>query len=109
MIVECRTADQFITELRRTNDRILEKLVRVRIDKVPEQAEELSHVVAIWGTAIVCNPDGLRGYQIEYGEICGADEGDNYEASERADQLRIKLADAALLLGLSIGVGKWHT
>jgi hypothetical protein len=74
MRVTFSTCEDFCHEMRRqaAAGHIRPKEIRVRIDRAPEQDDEVTFGVAIWGTFIIRSPDG--DFLMEYGEWCGADD-----------------------------------
>lgn len=72
MRVTFATCDEFCAEIERLEDIIWRKEVRVRIDRAPEQDDEITFLIGIWGTAMCRAEDG--DFLLEYGELCGTDD-----------------------------------
>lgn len=74
MRVTITSVEDFCAELSREAraDCVWRKQVRTRIDRAPEQDEQITFTVALWATAVIKSPEG--DYLMEYGEICGSDD-----------------------------------
>jgi hypothetical protein len=109
MRVTFATVEEFCRELEReaANGYVWRRQVRVRIDRAPEQDDEITFTVAIWGTAAVTTPDG--DYLMEYGEICGSDDTQAENPSFGTEAAHIRKAfiqHVAKQCGLEMADGK---
>lgn len=109
MIVSCNTLDEFLAEVSRAPGRVFEGLVRVRIDRDPEQDEEISFTVGLWATAVVQaeGPSG-HGYVIEAALMCGIDDSDGNKGSEIAEGYRGRVLAMCETHGLKLAAGRWE-
>lgn len=73
MRVETTNIDDFCSELaiEAEHGRIHENIVRVRIDRIPEQDEAISFEVSFWSTAVIDESGGQ--YVLELGLLAGRD------------------------------------
>lgn len=110
MIVDCRDLPEFLAEVARVSDRVFEKLVRVRIDRFPEQDEELTFTVDLWATALIVSHDGSgNGYLVEFSGHCGTDDAGGPQAGTiEAARLSQLVADLCQANGLVLAGGKWE-
>lgn len=111
MRVTFATCDDFCAELERLSDTIWRKEVRVRIDRAPEQDDEVTFQVAIWGTAICRSGDG--DFLLEYGELCGFDNEEQgarhpHAGSDEAQSRRTRIERSCSKRGLQILPGKFE-
>ena len=92
MRVTITTVEDFCAELSREAraDCVWRKQVRTRIDRAPEQDEQITFTIAIWATAVIKSPEG--DYLMEYGEICGSDDVQAEPADAATQQARAKVA-----------------
>ena len=111
-IVQFGSLEDFIAELRaaevspRSNTKIVDKIVRWKVNRMPEQKEAISFQVDAWATAIVA--EGESDYLLEFGLIVGRDSltTESTEGTDAAKRLREQLATACEELGLSLRPGK---
>lgn len=105
MRIEFGTIEEFCEELREAAPDVLHKTVRVRIDRVPEQAEAVSFQVGVWATALVRTGDG--DWVLEFGDIAGRDSPGNKSAgSDRATEWQRLVLATARESGLRVRSGK---
>ena len=114
MRVTFATCDDFCAELdrvRSSGGTIFCDEVRVRIDSAPEQDDEITFLVAIWGTAIVHREQG--DYLLEYGEVCGKDDNEQgakhpTAGTDAATKRRDMISAACKRAGLQMLPGKFE-
>ena len=105
MRVETTTIEDFCDELKQEKDNIYRKVVRVRVDRVPEQEAEVTFQVGFWATALVKHPDGE--WVVEFGRIAGTDGSSHGDSgSEQADDWRDAINKVAAELDLRVRRGK---
>jgi hypothetical protein len=103
MRVEVNTVDEFLEELDLDAERVHEGIVRVRVDRVPEQDEEVSHEVWFRGTALVRGEDG--DYVLEVTARAGHDRG-TFDGTETADEWRNEVKQLCERHNLDLRKGK---
>jgi hypothetical protein len=71
--VEFNTVEDFANDLatEAAAGRVYENIVRVRVDREPEQREAISHLVGFWATAVVRSESG--DWLLEFGQVAGSD------------------------------------
>lgn len=105
MRIEFGTVEEFCDELREYAPDVLQKTVRVRIDRVAEQAEGCSFQVGVWATALVRTGDG--DWVLEFGDIAGRDSRATGDAgTARANEWARLVANTARESGLRVRSGK---
>lgn len=104
MRVELTNIDDFCEELEQEAHRIHEQVVRVRIDRVPQQDEGVTYDVGFWATALVKTEDG--DWVLEFGRLAGEDSGSTDEGSETAARWREQVELLAAKQGLTLRRGK---
>lgn len=105
MRIEFGTIEEFCEELREAAPDVLQKTVRLRIDRVPEQDEAVSFQVGVSATALVRTPDG--DWVLEFGDIAGRDTvGNGPAGTDRAREWGRLLAATAREVGLRVRAGK---
>lgn len=111
MVIDCANLDEFLGELEYQAARgtVFERTARVRIDRQPEQDEELSYVVLVTATALLgLAPD--RPCLLELQLPCGVDDSSRKnpkEATERAEFVRSAVQKLCTQYDLRLGPGKW--
>lgn len=71
MKVEFTNIDDFLDEIAEQRSRIHDRVVRYRVDRVPEQEQHISELVGMWITALVLTEHGE--FIVEFGENAGRD------------------------------------
>lgn len=104
MKVECKTIDQFITELHHDAGSLFGNMVRVRIDRDPEQEEGVSFQIVFHATAVVAKPDGE--WLLEFSDVAGCDEGKDMSGSNVAGKWMRSISELAKGKGFEIREGK---
>jgi len=101
MRIEVNSVDQFLEELEfeAKSGRVYNELVRVRIDRVPENEEGYTFRYNLWATAVVDGGNQL----LEFGMHVGAERDGALVA---ATEMQTKIQDRAAELGLSCRGGK---
>lgn len=74
MKIECGDIEEFCVELglEGNNRSIHRGIVRVRVDKTPQQQEQVTFDVTFWATALIVSPD--LDHVLEFGGHCGVDD-----------------------------------
>ena len=109
MRVEVNTVKDFLGEVREEENRIWEKIIRTRIDRVPEQDDQISFQVEIHLTTFIVSSEGK--YLLEATILTGCDDPDNDELREgtiKAVEIRDQVEATCLDLGLSLREGKYE-
>lgn len=110
MRVECGTFDEFLEELKleAAAHRIHENIVRVRVDRTPQQDEAVSFDVALLATALIKTTDG--DWTLEYAGYCGEDRNQSKQSTGTmvSNAQRRKIEDVAEAYDLRIRGGKWE-
>lgn len=108
MRVECATIEEFCDELsiEANHGRIHESLVRVRIDRTPQQKECIGYDVGLVATAMVKTTEG--DWLLEFAGYCGEDEKANIAGSAKARQWKKKIEEVAEGHNLMVRGGKWE-
>jgi uncharacterized hydantoinase/oxoprolinase family protein len=112
MIVECNGIQEFCQELaREAQAGCVREAVRVRIDRHPQQDEEITFTVGIWATALVQRPVGF--YILEAGIVCR--EVDDYSSNPpdgsgtaEAEAMKQQIAKVCDEQSLPLAGGKWE-
>lgn len=105
MRVVVNTVEEFCSELRDTGQKVLGKVVRMRIDADPEQDEGLTFLISVWLTAVVAEDNGGV-YLLEFGGIAGSDDAQGDNGTEQAKRWESDVHAAAAELGLRVRPGK---
>lgn len=100
MRIEFGNVSEFLGELHADKDRILNKVVRVRVDEIPEQDEAITFTFGIWATAI--SGSGEERMLLE----CGVSTGSGERGEAEAERLREAITDECKELGLDVRPGK---
>ncbi len=98
--VEFNTLDEFIGELTLDCDRVVDRVVRVRIDATPQQVDAVTFEYSLWATAHVHGDQ--TDYIMELGINCGEHEG----GEENADDARNRIMSSCDDMGLTVRNGK---
>lgn len=107
MRVEVTTVEDFCAELEAEAKatRVHDGIVRIRVDRVPEQDEEISHVVQLWATALIQTDEGQ--WVLEYGKIAGVDSpADPDKGTKVVQEWQKAIEDTADRSGLQVRRGK---
>jgi len=106
MRVQVYDCDDFLEELREEAANVRGLTVRVRIDRIPEQAEAVSHEVDVWATCVVMSAEEGP-YLLEFCAKAGRDtQGNGAIGSKVAESWRSKIADVCGSCGLRLRRGK---
>ena len=108
MRVEVTTIEDFCSELRidAEKEQVWNKEVRYRIDRSPEQDEEISFQVGIWLTAIV--DIGEDRYILELGVPTGCDETGSPRGTHTANEWKQRVQEICDDVGLTLRPGKFE-
>lgn len=92
MRVTCGCIEEFVEELESeaSAGRVIRKIVRLRIERVPEQKERVSFQVAFIGTALLGDqrPEELLQFAGTAGRDCRDDEAGTETAEQWRDQVK---------------------
>lgn len=105
MRVVFEEANGWLQEIEHEHEHILGGVVRMRIDREPEQAEAVTFRVGVWLTAVVVNESGP--YLVEYGGHVGSDDGTTPQGGTKAArELAMKVESLCDAHGLELRDGK---
>lgn len=108
MRVVFETPDGWLKEIEAEAGNVLGGIVRMRVDREPEQPEAITHRVAVWLTAVIVNDSGP--YLVEFGDAVGCDDGTTPTGgTDAAQDIACKLESLADATGLEIRDGKIET
>lgn len=107
MKVQILELSELLDELAFEAERIRHNVVRVRIDRTPEQDEAISFEVGIWVTAVVNDMQNRADHLLEFMAYCGRDSRKGGDAgTSAANAIRDQVAALAASKGLTIRPGK---
>ncbi len=113
IVVQLTSIDEFIGELQRTavpesgeapDAKIMDNMIRWRVNRSPEQREEVSFQVSVWATAILQETDA--DYLLEFGKALGSSEAKDSPVEIKVNGMESSLKAACDLLGLKVRPGK---
>ncbi len=112
MIVKLNTIDEFLDELKDAGrPGVIAHTVRFQVNRTAKQKSAITHQVDVWVTALMLmkHDDEQGEYLLELGMAMGQDgdldEGEE-SGSDRAEAVRVKLADCCDDIGLRLRAGK---
>lgn len=109
-VIQFKTTEEFIAELREEAAQICDKMVRWQLNRTPEQAEQVTFQVDVWATCLRIG--GEADYLYEFGNVAGCDNTISEDpvqqtaGTDTANAWKAKLADACDDLGLKFRPGK---
>lgn len=105
MRVVFTTPEAWLAEVAAEAQHVLGGVVRMRVDREPEQAEAVTHRVSCWLTAVIVNDSGP--YLVEFGDVLGSDDGKTPTGgTDAASAIAAKLRDVCSATGLTKRDGK---
>ena len=122
MRVECHNIDGFLQELETEADagHVWQKIVRVDIDRHPEQEQELTFAIAFHGSVLIdlsgagespqelLHFDGIAGRDGYTGRTPTGERADPEAGTKRAAEWRQRINDIAAKHGLTVRPGKFE-
>lgn len=121
MRVECKTIDGFLSELDTEADasHVWQKIVRIDIDRIPEQAEETTFVIAFHASTLIelsgdegpqelLHFDSVAGRDGARGRLPNGDRADPEAGTKRAAEWKQRIAEIAGKHGLTVRPGKFE-
>jgi hypothetical protein len=105
-VVNYTSIDDLFSELREEATRVVDKIVRLQVARVPEQVEEISFEVGVWITALIKLDDDS--YLLEFGASAGCDDtsAKTHTGSECAAHTKQRLSELCDDVGLKLRPGK---
>jgi len=110
MQVEVNTVEEFCAEVSEEAklNRIFDKVVRLKVDRTPEQDEEVSFQLGLWATVWVKTDDSQ--WVIQFASVAGTDEPsvEITDGSRKVEHWIKMITEQCERLGLTIRDGKWE-
>jgi hypothetical protein len=103
-IIQLSTLEEFIAELQAAPDQILDRTVRIKINRIAEQREAVSWLVVVWLTAIQKGDDA--DYLMEFGKEIGSSKTKDSPVEAKVAGMEAQLKAACELIGLKVRPGK---
>lgn len=105
MRVVFETPEPWLQEIEAEAKQVLGGIVRMRVDREPEQPEAITHRVGVWLTAVIVNESGP--YLVEFGGAVGCDDGTTPTGgTDAAREIAMKLESLCDAHGLELRDGK---
>lgn len=105
MRVVFESPESWMKEIDAEAKQVLGGVVRMRVDREPEQAEAITHKVGVWLTAVVVNESGP--YLVEFGDVVGCDDGTTPSGgTDAAREIAMQLESLCDAHGLELRDGK---
>lgn len=105
MRVVMNTVDEFLAEIEAESQHVLGGIVRLRIDREPEQPEAVTFRVGACLSAVVVNDSGP--YLVEFGQVLGSDDHRTPTGgSDAAAEIEARTRSLCERLGLQVRSGK---
>lgn len=108
MRVVFNTPQEFLAEITAESDHVVDGILRMRVDREPEQPEAVTFQVGVWLTAVIATESG--GYLVEFGGVVGSDDTATPRGgSEAAEEIYREVKAVCEHGGLELRDGKIET
>ena len=104
MRVVFETAESWMKEIDAEAKNVLGGVVRMRTQREPEQAEEITWQVGIWLTAVIVNENGPN--LVEFGGVVGSDDASGENGTAAAREIAMQMESLCDGHGLELRDGK---